>query len=48
MTVSSQLEILFGERRPTKWVTGLVMYDAFYAWILDAQHETHAWPPKIA
>ena len=27
---------------------GLVMYDAFYAWILDAQNETHAWPPKIA
>ncbi len=27
---------------------GLVMYDAFYAWILDAQHETHAWPPKVA
>ena len=26
---------------------GLVMYDAFYAWILDAQNETHAWPPKI-
>lgn len=27
---------------------GLVMYDAFYAWILEAQNETHAWPPLIA
>jgi hypothetical protein len=27
---------------------GLVMYDALYAWILQAQDETHAWPPKIA
>jgi hypothetical protein len=27
---------------------GLVMYDAFYAWILQAQNETHAWPPVIA
>ncbi|MEQ1865188.1 MAG: chromate resistance protein ChrB domain-containing protein [Micropepsaceae bacterium] len=27
---------------------GIVMYDALYAWILQAQDETHAWPPKIA
>lgn len=27
---------------------GLTMYDAFYAWILQARDETHAWPPKIA
>ena len=27
---------------------GLVVYDALYAWILQAQNETHAWPPKIA
>jgi hypothetical protein len=26
---------------------GLIMYDALYAWILKAQDETHAWPPKI-
>jgi hypothetical protein len=26
---------------------GLVMYDALYAWILKAQDEAHAWPPKI-
>jgi hypothetical protein len=25
---------------------GLVMYDALYAWILQAQDETHNWPPK--
>ena len=25
---------------------GLVVYDALYAWILKAQDETHAWPPK--
>jgi hypothetical protein len=27
---------------------GIVMYDALYAWILQAQDETHNWPPKIA
>ena len=27
---------------------GLVMYDAFYAWILQAQNETPAWPPVFA
>ena len=26
---------------------GLVVYDALYAWILQAQDETHNWPPKI-
>lgn len=26
---------------------GIVMYDALYAWILQAQDETHVWPPKI-
>jgi hypothetical protein len=26
---------------------GLVVYDALYAWILKAQDETHAWPPKV-
>jgi len=26
---------------------GLVMYDALYAWILQAQDETHNWPPKV-
>ena len=26
---------------------GIIMYDALYAWILRAQDETHAWPPKI-
>jgi hypothetical protein len=25
---------------------GLVMYDALYAWILQAQDEAHNWPPK--
>jgi len=27
---------------------GLVMYDALYAWILQAQDEPHAWPPKLS
>lgn len=26
---------------------GMVVYDALYAWILKAQDEAHAWPPKI-
>jgi hypothetical protein len=26
---------------------GLVMYDAFYAWLLQARDEQHAWPPKL-
>jgi hypothetical protein len=26
---------------------GLTMYDALYAWILQARDEKHAWPPKI-
>lgn len=26
---------------------GLVMYDAFYAWLLQARDETHAWPPML-
>jgi rhodanese-related sulfurtransferase len=25
---------------------GLVVYDAFYAWLLKARGETHGWPPK--
>jgi hypothetical protein len=27
---------------------GMVMYDALYAWCRSCQHETHAWPPKMA
>jgi hypothetical protein len=26
---------------------GLTVYDALYAWILQARDEAHAWPPKI-
>lgn len=25
---------------------GMVVYDALYAWLHDARHETHGWPPK--
>jgi hypothetical protein len=24
---------------------GFVIYDALYAWLRDARHETHGWPP---
>jgi hypothetical protein len=27
---------------------GMVVYDALYAWCRSCQHETHAWPPKMA
>ena len=26
---------------------GIPMYDAFYAWILQARNETHTWPPNV-
>jgi hypothetical protein len=26
----------------------MVVYDALYAWCRSCQHETHAWPPKMA
>jgi hypothetical protein len=27
---------------------GMVMYDAYYAWLQQARHETHNWPPAAA